>query len=184
MKSLMIAASAATALATAFALPVAAHAQSASTFSPVTVYGSVGYSGISGNDVDLGAIQARLGARFGSYVGVEGELAGGVKDDTVNVAGTDVQVKLRHEEAAYGVGFVPVTPKFDLFARVGYGHQDIKASAAGVSNTGGLDSWNYGGGGQYFFDNNNGVRLDYTRHDFTHDNGAANVWSIGYVRKF
>src|SRR4051812_46946495 len=115
MKSLMIAASAAATLATAFALPVAAHAQSLTAFSPVTVYGSVGYSAAGSNDVDLGAIQARLGARFGSYVGLEGELAGGVKDDTVNVAGTDVQVKLRHQEAIYGVGFVPLTPKFDLF---------------------------------------------------------------------
>jgi hypothetical protein len=180
----MIAASAAGAVALALSVPLAAHAQDATLFSPVTVYGSVNYSGISSNDATLGAIQGRLGARFGNYLGLEGELAGGVKNDHVNVGGTDVTVKLRNEEGIYGVGYVPITPRFDLFGRVGYAHSDVKASAAGVTGTGGLDALAYGGGGQYFFDNNNGVRLDYTRHDFNHDQGAADVWSIGYIRKF
>ena len=179
MKSLMIAVSAA-----AFVLPIAAHAQAASPFSPVTVYGTAGYAGGSQDGIDLGAIQARLGARFGSYLGVEGELAGGVKGDTVDVGGVPVDVKLRHQEAIYGVGFLPVSPKFDLFARVGYGNTDIKASAAGVSQAGNEHSWNYGGGGQYFFDNNNGVRADYTRESFQNGGGDANVWSLAYVRKF
>jgi hypothetical protein len=180
----MFAATAAATLIAAASVPLAAHAQNLGTFSPVTVYGTIGYAGSNGDGVDLGAIQGRLGARFGNYVGLEGELAGGVKNDHVTVGATDVEVKLRHQEAIYGVGFVPLSPRFDLVARVGYGHQDIRASAAGVSDTGGLDSWNYGGGGQYFFDNNNGLRVDYTRHDFTGNNGGANVWSVGYVRKF
>lgn len=179
MKTLMIAVSAA-----ALALPIAATAQTAGAFSPVTVYGTLGYAGGSQQGIDLGAIQGRLGARFGSYVGVEGELSGGVKGDTVIVAGVPVDVKLRHQEAVYGVGFLPVSPKFDLFARVGYGNTDIKASAAGVSQAGSEHSWNYGAGGQYFLDNNNGFRADYTRESFQHGGGDADVWSIGYVRKF
>lgn len=164
--------------------PIAAHAQSASMFQPTTFYGTLGYAGTSNSDVNLGAIQGRLGARFGSYVGLEGELAGGVKSDTVDVAGTPVDVKLQHQEAAYAVGYLPVTPRFDLFARAGYGHSQIKASAAGVSGTGGEDSWNYGAGGQYFFTDKDGVRADYTRHDFNHNGGDADVWSVAYVRKF
>ncbi|HWA63340.1 MAG TPA: porin family protein [Caulobacteraceae bacterium] len=182
MKALVIAASVA-ALPLA-AIPVAAAAQSASTFSPVTVYGALGYAGSSTDGADLGAIQGRLGARFGEYVGVEGELAGGVKNDHVNIGGTDTSIHLRHQEAAYGVGFVPITPKLDLIGRVGYGHSDIKASGPGYSVSGGADSWNYGAGAQYFVDNNNGVRVDYTRHSFLHSDAAADVWSLGYVRKF
>jgi len=179
MKSLMMAASAAV-----LALPIAAQAQSASTFSPVTVYGQLGYEDTHVEGANLGAIQGRLGARFGNYIGAEGELSGGVKSDSVNVGGTPVDVHLRHQEAIYGVGFLPVTPRFDLFGRVGYGHTSLKADAPGVSVTGGQDSWNYGGGGQYFFDDKNGVRADYTRHEFVHGPENEDVWAIGYVRKF
>jgi outer membrane immunogenic protein len=180
MKSLIIAVSAAV-----LALPLAAHAQvSASTFSPVTLYGQLGYEDNHLDGANLGAIQGRLGAKFGSYVGVEGELSGGVKSDTVNVGGTPVNLSLRNQEAIYGVGFLPITPKFDLFGRMGYGHSSIKGETAVAEVTGGQDSWNYGGGGQYFFDDKNGVRADYTRHEFVHGPENEDVWALGYVRKF
>jgi outer membrane immunogenic protein len=180
MKSLIAAASAAALCA---AIPALAQAQN---FSPVTTYGTLGYtnSHVDGG-VDLGAIQGRLGARFGNYVGVEGELAGGVKSDDADVGGTSVNVKLRHQEAIYGVAFLPVTPKADLFARVGYGSSNIRASGSGSSFTGSQDSWNYGVGGQYFLTPKDGVRVDYTRHDF---NGGGDLksdeWGVSYVRKF
>jgi len=177
MKSL-IALAATTAV---LAIPAIASAQ---TFSPTTVYGSLGYANANIDDVNLGAIQGRLGARFGQYVGVEGELAAGVKEDSVNVAGTSVDVKLQHQAAIYGVGYLPLSPQADLFARVGYGTSKIKASAAGTSAADDGDSWNYGVGGQYFLDDKNGVRLDYTRHDFKDSSENADVWAIGYTRKF
>lgn len=149
-----------------------------------TIYGGLGYAHTHDSDVDLGAIQGRLGARFTPNLGVEGELAGGVKDDTVDVLGTPVKVELQHQAAIYGVGFLPLSPNFDLIARVGYGQTKVKASGAGVSGSADGDSWNYGVGGQWFMDANNGVRADYTRHDFKDDGGEADVWSLGYVRKF
>jgi hypothetical protein len=57
-----------------------------------------------------GAIQGRLGYRFNTYLGVEGELSGGVKSDDIDVAGVPVDVKLQHAEAIYGVGFLPSRP--------------------------------------------------------------------------
>jgi outer membrane immunogenic protein len=178
MKALIAAASLA---ATAAAIPAFAQAQS---LSPTTFYGSLGYAQSRAEGVDLGSIQGRLGARFGQYLGVEGELAGGVDDDKTYVAGTPVNVKLEHQEAIYGVGFMPITPNADLYARVGYGSAKIKASTGGASATGDGDSWNYGVGGQYFLDGKNGVRADYTRYDVTDSGVDANVWSLGYVRKF
>ena len=178
MKSLITAASTVAILA---AVPAAVHAQ---TMSSPEVYGSVGYAQSRVEGLDLGAIQGRVGAKFTPYFGVEGELAGGVKDDDTNVAGTDVDVQLNHSAAIYGVGFLPVRPNADLYARVGYGTTEIEGSAAGVSATSDGDSWNYGVGGRYFMDDKNGVQLDYTRHDFQDDGGEADVWSIGYVRKF
>ncbi|MDO8911389.1 MAG: porin family protein [Phenylobacterium sp.] len=178
MKSLITLAAAA---AMTFAVPAIASAQS---LSPTTVYGSLGYANANIDDVNLGAVQGRVGARFGQYLGVEGELAAGVKEDSVNVAGTSVDVKLQHQAAIYGVGYLPVSPQADLFARVGYGTSKIKASAAGASAADDGESWNYGVGGQYFLDDKNGVRLDYTRHDFKDASENADVWAIGYTRKF
>ena len=57
-------------------------------------------------------------------------------------------------------------------------------SAAGTSASDDGESWNYGVGGQYFFDDKNGVRADYTRHDFKDSSTDANTWSVSYVRKF
>ncbi len=180
MKTL-IALSTATLLATA-AIPAIADAQDANT--GTTYYGTMGYAGSSVGGVDLGAIQGRLGARFGKYFGVEGELAGGVKNDKTDVAGVPAKVDLQHQAAVYGVGFVPISPNLDLFARVGYGDNKIKASVPGASASEDGNSWNYGAGAQYTFDGKNGVRADYTRYDVQHSSANADVWSLAYVRKF
>ena len=176
MKSLIIAASAA---AACFTLPALAQAQTAPE-----VYGTLGYAQGSSGGVDLGAVQGRVGARW-HYFGVEGELAGGVKSDTTTVGATNVKVKLNDEEAVYGVGFLPVSPNFDLFARVGYGETNTKASSGALTADGSGHSWNYGVGGQYFFTPKDGLRIDYTRQDFTQSGSKdANVWGASYVRKF
>lgn len=161
-------------------VPAFASAQS----TPITGYGSLGYSHHDMDDVDLGAIQGRLGARFNPYIGVEGELGFGVKKDDINIGGVEGKAKLKNTMAIYGVGFLPVMPNADLYARVGYGNTNAKVSVPGVVAKVDGDSWNYGVGGQYFFDGANGVRADYTRYDYKDDAGNADVWSIGYVRKF
>ncbi len=169
----------------AFAALAPAMASAQTATGGTSFYGTLGYAGTSLDNVDLGAIQGRVGARFGRYFGVEGELSGGVKDDKVRLGGTDVKVKLDHQEALYGVGFLPIAPNFDLLARVGYGHTEGSGSVPGVSTTVKGDSWNYGVGGQYSFDGVNGVRADYTREDFQRSQGgSADVWSVAYVRKF
>jgi len=177
----LIAAAAATAIAALS--PAIASAQTAT--SGLSFYGTLGYADTDLDNVNLGAIQGRLGARFGQYFGVEGEVSGGVKSDKVDVGGTDVKVKLDHQEAIYGVGFLSLSPNFDLLARVGYGHTQGSGSVSGVSATAKGDSWNYGVGGQYTFDGVNGIRVDYTREAFqSHSADDANVWSVAYVRKF
>jgi outer membrane immunogenic protein len=175
MKALIAAASAAALFS---ALPAIAQAQE--TPSQTGLYGSLGYSNQNDDHLNLGAIQGRLGYRINPYVGVEGELAGGVKGDKVDIGGIDTKVDLQHEAAIYGVGFLPVTPNLDLLARVGYGTTKVK----GVATDDG-ESWNYGAGAQYRFNDANGVRLDYTRQEFQGSgSGAANVWALAYVRHF
>jgi len=189
MKALIIAVSGAAMLTAAPAL--------AQPLGETQVYGTLGYTHIfsdlknedslnalQDDSADLGAIQGRVGARFGRYLGVEGEVATGIKDAKVSVGDVDANVKLKHQVAAYGVGYLPISDKADLFARVGYGSQKIKAEALGVSASADADSWNFGAGGQYFFDGANGVRAEYTRYDLQGNNPNLDTVSVAYVRKF
>jgi hypothetical protein len=180
MKFLMLAASAAVLAA---AVPAIAQTQSTSL---AGLYGTLGYAQTD-NYAQTGAVQGRLGYRMGSYFGAEGELGWGVKSDQIatGVAGVTATAKQRGEAAAYGVGFLPISPKLDLLARVGYGTTNYRVSAGGRSANGSNGSWNYGVGAQYSLDGVNGVRADYTRKDFTGSgSGHGDVWSLAYVRKF
>ncbi len=175
MKKLVFAAAA------AVSLVAAAPALAQGAFEGTTFYGTLGYSQLTADepDVDLGAVTGRIGARFLPYLGAEAELGFGVKGE--EIGGIDVDVD--NHAAAYAVGFLPVQPNLDLFARVGYGTQEISVSAAGQSQSANGESWNYGVGAQYFFTESDGLRADWTRHDFE-DDGEADVFSISYVRKF
>ena len=149
------------------------------------LYGNLGYTNFGHSDVDLDALQGRLGYRFNNYVGVEGELAAGIGSDKTDVApGIESKTKLKHQEAIYGVGFLPLSPQWDLIGRVGYGNTKVRTKVGGASASDNEQSWNFGVGTQYHFDGKNGVRADYTRQEYEGDAGHADVWSIGYSRRF
>jgi outer membrane immunogenic protein len=180
--SMLVAGAAVLSVAALTTMPAAA--QDAPSFSAPSFYGNLGYTAVDSDDVTLGALGGRVGAKFHPNFGAEAEAAFGVKSDDVNVGGVNVKTKLKYSAAVYAVGFLPVTEQFDLLARVGYGTSKLKASAAGISASDSDESWNYGVGAQYTFDGLNGVRGDYTRHDFGSNGGDADVWTIAYVRKF
>lgn len=164
MKTLMIAASAA--VLSLAAVPAIAQAQE--------FYGTAGYGAVevdsAAGDASLGALQGRLGYKFNPYIGVEGELGFGVKDDG--------DVELGVQGGAYGVAYLPVTTQADLFARVGYTAGSVDTPLGDVDG----DGFAYGVGGQFYFTDKDGVRLDWTRHDY--DESEADVWAIAYTRKF
>jgi len=146
-------------------------------------YGTLGYSDLStDNGADLSGVMGRLGARLNPYFGAEGEVTVGVGSDHFDGGASG---HLNDQYAGYAVGYLPLQPNLDLFARGGFGHSDLHTSFQGVSADQGADSWNFGAGGQYFFDRHNGVRAEYTRDDFqcSHCTGA-DVWSVAFVRKF
>lgn len=184
---------------TAGALCAFAGAAQAQTI-PAGVYGTLGYSDAHSNNTDLGAIQGKLGYRIMPYAGIEGELAFGVRKDDFTVGnalpGQKGHTELKHAEAIYGVGFLPLSPNTDLLARVGYGSSrervtlpDRVVAGGGAtpstSASASQDSWNFGVGAQHHFDGKNGVRVDYTRQEFTKDSfGHADVYAVAYTRKF
>ncbi len=176
------------------ALAVAAPA-AAQSFSAPTVEASVGYThysidagddaGLGDLDVDFGAVHGRLTGRLHPNFGVEGEVQVGVNDDEQTFAGTDVSIGINYAATAFVVGYVPVTPNFDLFARLGVGVLEVEAEVEGFdSESESGSTLAYGAGAQYFFDGQNGVRADYTRYDGEDDSGEADSLSVSYVRRF
>ncbi|MBL8771328.1 MAG: porin family protein [Phenylobacterium sp.] len=178
MKLMIAAATVAAALACA---PAMAQAQDAAGAPGAYVNIGGAYSSQSG--IDLGAIQAKVGYRFSPYLGVEGEAAFGVDDDSLRVGATRAKIELKHQFAAYVVGFLPVGANTDLLARVGYGTTKIGASAAGVGASGSDESVNLGVGLQHHFDGVNGIRVEYLRSEYD-GGGDSDTFGVSYVRRF
>lgn len=178
------------ALAAAAVVAAPASAQTLQSYlAPVSYNASLGYTGLSWAGNNLGAVTLRAGADFGKYLGVEGEGSFGVSDAAVSFGGASAKTHLNNAYAGYFVGRYPIMPNGNLFARVGFGHIDARqsASAGGVSASvaDGVDSLNYGAGGEYLFDGKNGLRIEYTRYDLRTDNAKdADTWSLSFVHKF
>jgi len=163
MKSLMIAAATA---AFAMAAPAVSHAQE--------IYTNLGYAAYDIDPVSLGAIGGRLGVRINPHFALEAEAGIGIADDSI--AGIDVS--LSNAFGAYLVVLAPVSENTDIFARAGFASGEIDAGTLGsVSDDGGA----YGVGVQHFFNENNGVRLDWTNYEFS---GDASAWSVSWVHTF
>ena len=174
-------------------------AQSDTTASHSGIYGNLGWGESMLKGENLGSITGRVGGRFGSYLGVEGELGYGLTGDNYTFAPglpnqANVDVSRRLQGAVYGVGFLPISPNIDLLARVGYGASRYHLSPAGLASYDANENGvRYGLGAQYIMANNNGLRLDWTREhmDTLHDSGGffpasrnADVLSVALTHKF
>lgn len=132
------------------------------------VYVSGGYTHFDGDGgAELGGITGRVGVNINPNFAIEGEASFGVSDDS----GTE----LDNELGVFAVGKLPVSPSFDVFARVGLAR--IETSPGGSE-----DGLAYGVGGTLNLSPVDGIRLDYTRHDY--DVGEVDAISLSYVRGF
>lgn len=175
---------------------------SADVFDDLSENASVGYGSMSGRQITIDDVTARLGMRYGTYIGIEGEASIGVdKAHYIYAPPCNgsvcpqfvalFQAKLSNQEAGYVVGYLPVFPGADLFARLGYGATNI-ASQAPIGRGGMLQGVNIGVGAQYFIDGVNGLRFDYVHTEFENNDtfgrealgSGSNVWSIAYTRRF
>ena len=171
-------------LATA-ALTLLATPTMAQSFGAPQLQGSIGYTQLEADGVELGAITGRLNAKVSRFIGFEGEASVGVKDEDVSFGGLDGTLEHEYDAAAYVVGTLPISPNFEVFGRVGYGTTSIKTDVAGFSASEDGESVNYGAGANYFFDGRNGVRADWTRRDFQEDDGGElDTYGLSYVRRF
>jgi opacity protein-like surface antigen len=175
MKRIAIAAAAAVAM-----LSTAAQAQQTNYF-----YGEVGYTvmKIEGDglpNVKPNALRGIVGYAYHPNLAMEGMLAFGVRDDSFNDAGVNVDVKLKN---AWGIYLKPkfdVTPQLEVFGRLGATKTNIKATAAGVSESERKGDLSWGLGAAYRFNPRMSVGLDYMRYSDDTSRVDGVTLSLGY----
>ena len=132
------------------------------------VYVSGGYTQFDGDGgAELGGITGRVGVNLTPNFAIEGEGTFGVTDDS----GTELDSEL----GAFVVGKLPINPSFDVFGRVGVAR--IETSPGGDE-----DGLAYGAGATWNLTSQDGIRGDWTRHDY--DAGDVDAFSLSYVRSF
>lgn len=158
-----------------------------------------GWSYFDQDVAQVHAITVRGGYDFNEYFGLEAEGSLGVTDETYsgsvnygsNVLSGSVDIKLKHAIAAYAKVQYPLNEQFSVFARLGYGQGKAEADVSGTINgnpvNGSLsetgDGVTYGVGFEWAFAGANGVRVDYTRHDYD-NNVEIDQWGVSFVRRF
>lgn len=133
------------------------------------------YIDVDGN-ADLGAMTVRVGGIYKSYFGLEAEASLGLFND----GPTGAELEMNQQGAIYAVAHLPINESVDLMARAGWGREQYEF--AGVDGT--ISSFNYGVAAQFNFDDTQGVRADWTRHDLEDSTANSDYWSLSYVRRF
>ena len=165
---------------------------------------------IQGNALNLGEetanvtmITGRLGYRLNQYIAIEGDGGFGLSGDsfqrtipvTINNLGTgnvnaDADLDVKNYIGIFARGILPVSEKFDIFLRGGYGTATAEASAitttdllpgfsANVSDSQSTSDFAYGVGAEFHITKRHGIRAD-----FSAIGSEAQFISVAYAMNF
>lgn len=151
------------------------------------LYGEIGYASLrvkdSGYSMSPTAIRGILGYSINKNLDVEGMLGFGVSKSTVNVSGTNVDVKVGNMVGVYLKPKVNLSNDVELFARLGYAKSGIEASARGTSISDSGSDTSYGLGVKFKVANNTSLVMDYMNY-YDKDGIKATGFSVGMGFKF
>ncbi|WP_017930934.1 outer membrane beta-barrel protein [Robiginitomaculum antarcticum] len=149
-----------------------------------SIDGGLGYLDYDG--ADIVTAQGHLGYDFNDYFGVEGELATGLTEEDAG----GIETSLNYNAAAFATVSTLRTNGWELFGRLGYGKAEVEGSAGGASAKVDVDGPAYGVGAKYFFNANQGLRVDLTQYDYEGEafgadfDAEATSAQVGYLYKF
>jgi len=137
-------------------------------------YGSAGLGAFQYDPTEsnIPMLSLKGGVKLNSYFGLEAELNSGL--------GKDKGAKLSSQKSVYGVGYLPINPKFQLLGRMGFSDTDLKASSK-IDGGGGVS---LGVGAQYDLNDQTALRFDFTNTDAKDDRGQSSSVGLNLVRKF
>jgi hypothetical protein len=113
--------------------------------------------------------------RINRFVGMEAQAP---RDANAFSRGLQHELDRDRQGAAFGVAYMPVARRAQVFARVGYG------GGSGLERSTVGEAFKFGAGAQYSPNTRNGFRADFTRYDPGKTRPKANLMSLGFVQKF
>lgn len=160
---------------------------------PDSVYGELGYTQVTLSDPantassKPSALRAIVGYEMNRNFSVEGMLAMGVADGSIDVAVLGGTVSMRSKiDSMYGVfakAKAEVAPGVELFGRVGYSKSNYTLSFPGASGSGSTDGIAWGLGGSYAVSPGVALTVDYTSY-YNKDGAKATGPTFGVSFKF
>jgi outer membrane immunogenic protein len=128
--------------------------------------------------LDLDTLGLVAGYQINRHVGIEGQFAFGVGDDTLafqtEIGVVPMKVEIENYWSASFVGRLPLTDTIDLWAKGGYGSAKFKVSAFGFSESDTDSGFAWGLGAQMHFDRFM-TRLGYERPTGDSDTDAFSL---------
>ncbi|MFQ3787531.1 porin family protein [Halomonas sp. A29] len=123
-------------------------------------------SGIS-TDLEPTAAIGRFGHFIVDHFAIEARAGTGISDDTITIAGIDIEGELDHMFGVYGVGYLPLgASPVSLYGLVGFtrAKATLSAPAFGISESDSDSGFSYGVGIQGHFTPHLSVNLEYTSY--------------------
>ncbi|MDM7985644.1 MAG: porin family protein [Maricaulis sp.] len=142
---------------------------------------SGGYDRADFDGVEFDTIVLRGRYMFNERFGAEGQLNFGINDESVDLGVVTADVSLDYGVGAFAFANLYTNEGLNLFGRLGYVHAELEADAVGITVSEDDGAFAAGVGAEFFFDDRNGVRFDYTWADYE---DSANFYGLSYVRRF
>jgi outer membrane immunogenic protein len=160
--------------------------------SGISTYVGGGYSLYNGgDDLRFGGVVARGGVMFTPNFGAELEFTKGVGDTNLSSLGfSNFTLGLDTQISGFAVGRLPMSEQSNLFGRLGYSSATLSVKGTGPFVGGASDielkDVIWGIGGEYYFNNNLGVRGEVTGFKAEGDNidSGLDIFTISLVAKF
>ena len=169
-------------------LALAAALMTAAAGASAQVYGELDYSFVSYKesgvpDATTGMLGGNLGYEINKNLALETRAAFGVMDDDVAYRGLNINVKVENTYGFYLKPKFSPAPNLELFAKLGYMHTKVKASALDFSQSSSGNDVAYGLGAQYGFTRQGYVTGGYSRF-YDKDSTKLDGWNLGLGYKF
>lgn len=118
---------------------------------------------------------------FNENFGIEGQVNIGIGDEEISVLNTPVDVSLDYGFGGFVVGRFASSENFNLLGRLGYIHAEVEADVANITVSEDDGAFAAGIAAEWFLDEANGVRFDYTYADY---DDSVSFYGVSYVRRF
>jgi hypothetical protein len=152
-----------TTLASLFCLAAAASAHAQEGLYGGAFVSRITYAEDGLDDANPTAVGVKLGASINKNFAVEARLGVGLSDDSINVLGVPVSIKVNNFIGVYGKGILPLSNQASLYGLLGYTQGKLKAEFPGGSTSESDSDVSYGVGGDFAITPTTSLNVEWAR---------------------